>query len=60
VYQKLKYSSIPLNKAEEELLRSFYPSFIRSVRKQSKPGQRAGKFLNVFLTLQFFTKPKPN
>ena len=58
VYQKLKYSSVPLTQQEQEFLRSFYKPFVSSVRKQIPFKVRCGKFLNIMSTLHYFSKPK--
>lgn len=58
IYQKLKYSSIALNEQEQEILKSFYRSFIREIRNQVKFKERVAGFLNIFSTLNYFSKPK--
>ena len=58
VYQKVKYSSLPLTTNEEQLVRDFYPSFINDVRSKLPFKTRLSRFLNIYDTLHFFTKPK--
>ncbi len=58
VYQKLKYSSIPLSENEQTLVKNFYPGFISQVRKQIPDKTRFSRFLNIYNTLHYFTKPK--
>jgi protein-glutamine gamma-glutamyltransferase len=58
IYQKLKYSTTPLTAREQEIVTSFYPSFIQQVRTKVPLKTRTSKFLNIYNTLHFFTKPK--
>jgi hypothetical protein len=58
VYQKLKYSSLPLAAKEEENVQSFYKPFIQSVRKQVRFKTRFSRFLNIYNTIAYFTQSK--
>jgi hypothetical protein len=58
MYQKLKYSSTPLNESEAQLLNTFYPEFIVKVRSQIPLKTRISKFLNIYNTLHYFSTPK--
>ncbi|WP_207494101.1 transglutaminase-like domain-containing protein [Aridibaculum aurantiacum] len=58
IYQKVKYSTTPLTANEEKAVHAFYPSFVEAVKKQVPVKTRFSRFLNVYNTLHFFTKPK--
>jgi hypothetical protein len=58
MYQKLKYSSVPLSEGETQLLDTFYPEFIGKVRNQIPLKTRISKFLNIYNTLHYFSTPK--
>jgi len=58
VYQKMKYSTTPLTPREHEIVAGFYPTFIQQVRKRTPLKTRFSKFLNIYNTLHYFTKPK--
>ncbi|MDB5192326.1 MAG: transglutaminase-like enzyme putative cysteine protease, partial [Segetibacter sp.] len=58
VYQKLKYSSIPLTTKEQVVVENFYQPFKQQVRTQIPAKTRVSRFLNIYNTLHFFTKPK--
>jgi hypothetical protein len=58
IYQKLKYSSLPLTESEQQLVGSFYGPFISSVRKQVAFRTRLGKFLNIYTTMSYFKQSK--
>ncbi len=58
VYQKVKYSKVPLSASEEDLVRDFYPAFINKVKAQVPFKTRVSRFLNIYNTLHYFTKPK--
>ena len=60
VYQKVKYSSVPLSEAEEKLMNDFYKPFIKQVRSKTKLKTRFSKFLNIYNTIHYFTQPKIN
>ncbi len=58
VYQKVKYSSLPLSSGEVEMVNQFFPSFIQKVKQRVPLKTRLSRFLNIYNTLHFFTKPK--
>jgi hypothetical protein len=58
MYQKLKYSSVPLSEGEAQLLNTFYPEFIGKVKARVPFKTRIGKFLNIYNTLHYFSTPK--
>ena len=58
VYQKLKYSSIPLTEKENESVETFYRPFIKTVRKNVPLKTRISKFLNIYNTISYFTQSK--
>ena len=58
VYQKVKYSSLPLSGNEQEVLQQFYPAFIEKIKQRVPLKVRFSRFLNIYNTLHFFTKPK--
>jgi protein-glutamine gamma-glutamyltransferase len=58
VYQKLKYSTTPLTQREQEVATAFYPAFIKQIRQRVPFKTRVSKFLNIYNTLHYFTKPK--
>jgi acyl-CoA synthetase (AMP-forming)/AMP-acid ligase II len=58
VYQKLKYSSYPLTDQEKLVVPEFYKPFISLVRKQVAFKTRFIKFLNIYTTINWFTKNK--
>jgi hypothetical protein len=57
-YLKTKYSTQPLTSSEEDTVRNFYSPFDRSVKDQVPFKQRFNKFLNIYRTINYFTKPK--
>ncbi|HWB24533.1 MAG TPA: transglutaminase domain-containing protein [Chitinophagaceae bacterium] len=58
IYQKLKYSNIPLTDAEKQVVNTFYKPFIKQVRGQVSFSTRLSRFLNIYNTIHFFTQPK--
>jgi hypothetical protein len=58
VYQKVKYSSIPLTANEETLVQNFYNPFIQKVKNTIPLKKRLSGFVNIYNTLHFFTKTK--
>ncbi len=58
VYQKLKYSSLPLTDRESETVQTFYQPFINNVRQQVPLKTRASKFLNIYNTISYFAQSK--
>ncbi len=58
VYQKLKYSAVPLTSNEEQTVLSFYKPFVHQVHRQVKFKTRFAKFLNIYNTIHYFTQPK--
>lgn len=60
LYQKIKYSKIPLSEADLSLLKEFYTPFIRNVKKQITFKEKLKGFLNFYNTIHYFSKPKIN
>ncbi|HKG67364.1 MAG TPA: hypothetical protein VKA92_00745, partial [Segetibacter sp.] len=58
VYQKVKYSSVPLTANEETLVQNFYSPFIQKIRNEIPLKKRVSSFVNIYNTLHFFTKTK--
>ena len=58
VFQKAKYSSVPLTDAEQKTVTDFYLPFIQQVRSKTKRTTRFSKFLNIYNTIHYFTQPK--
>jgi transglutaminase-like putative cysteine protease len=58
VYQKLKYSSLPLTTKETENVQTFYSPFIQSIRNQVPFKIRLSKFMNIYNTIAYFTQSK--
>lgn len=58
VYLKTKYSTQPLTSSEENIITTFYPPFDRSIKNAIPYKQRLNKFLNIYRTINYFTKPK--
>lgn len=58
IYQKVKYSSVPLTANEETLVQNFYSSFIQQVKNNTPLKKRISSFVNIYNTLHFFTKTK--
>lgn len=58
VYLKTKYSTQPLTSSEENIVRSFYSPFDKTIKNQIPFKQRLNKFLNFYRTINYFTKPK--
>jgi hypothetical protein len=58
VYLKNKYSRQPLTSSEENMIENFYPPFDRAIRNEIPFKQRFNKFLNIYRTINYFTKPK--
>jgi len=54
IYQKMKYSSIPLTQEEQTNIKNFYRPFITRVKQQITFKTRIGKFLNLSATLHYF------
>lgn len=55
VYQKIKYSSLPLSEKEQKLVAEFYKPFIKQIRSKTKFTTRFTKFLNIYNTTHYFT-----
>ena len=60
IYQKLKYSSIPLTEKEQQFVNEFYKPFIKQIKAQVPLKIRFSKFLNIYSTIHYFTQPKIN
>ncbi|HRI21533.1 MAG TPA: transglutaminase-like domain-containing protein, partial [Panacibacter sp.] len=58
IYQKLKYSSLPLSQGENENVQTFYSPFIGAVSKQVPVKTRVSKFLNIYNTISYFAQSK--
>lgn len=58
VYQKLKYSSLPLSERENETVQTFYRPFISNVNKQVPLKTRVSRFLNIYNTISYFAQSK--
>jgi protein-glutamine gamma-glutamyltransferase len=60
LYQKIKYSKVPVTESELKLMHEFYKPFISSVKKQIPFKEKLKGFLNIYHTINFFSKPKIN
>lgn len=58
VYLKTKYSTQPLTAAEQETSHAFYKPFDKEVKARIPFKKRFSKFLNIYSTINYFTKPK--
>ena len=58
IYQKVKYSKIALTENEQQAVNRFYPDFIQKMKEQVPFKTRVSKFLNIYNTVQYFSKPK--
>jgi hypothetical protein len=58
IYQKIKYSKQQLNEKDVTAVGNFYPAFKQKVRASIPFKTRFSRFLNIYNTLHFFTKPK--
>jgi hypothetical protein len=58
VYQKIKYSSVPLTANEETLVQGFYEPFKMQVKDKIPSKTRFSRFLNIYNTLHYFTQQK--
>ena len=58
VYQQLKYSTTPLSNNQQQLVTGFYQPFKQQVRSSVPFKTRFSRFLNIYNTLHYFTKPK--
>ena len=58
VYNKTKYSSMPLLAWEEKTIRLFFPVFKKLVISKIPFKTRFSRFLNFYRTISFYTKPK--
>ena len=58
VYQQLKYSTTPLSNNQQQLVAGFYQPFKHQVRSSIPFKTRFSRFLNIYNTLHYFTKPK--
>jgi len=60
VYQKVKYSGVALTDKERDIVNGFYPAFIQKIKSKVSFKTRLSKFLNIYNTLHYFSKPKNN
>ena len=60
VYQKVKYSPVPLTEEEKQIVDAFYRPFIKQVKQQIPLKTRFSRFLNIYNTIHFFSKSKIN
>ncbi|MBI3520151.1 MAG: hypothetical protein HY062_12465 [Bacteroidetes bacterium] len=60
LYQKARYSKIALTASEAEWVIQFYAPFIEKVKQQIHFKNRVKHFLNLYHTLNYFSKPKIN
>ncbi len=58
IYQQLKYSNTPLSSGQQQTVPTFYEPFKQQVRSRIPYKTRFSRFLNIYNTLHFFTKPK--
>lgn len=58
VYLKSKYSKEPLLVSEQKIAENFYQPFYRTIKTSISFKQRFSKFLNIYRTINFFSKPK--
>ena len=58
VYLKSKYSQQPLQAWEEKIISLFYSPFEKSIKKSIPYKKRLSGFLNIYRTINYFTKPK--
>lgn len=58
VYQKIKYSSASLSTNEDFLVNSYYAPFIKNIKKDYPLKKRLSSFLNIYATINYFTKAK--
>ena len=57
-YLKTKYSTQALTSSEEAVVTQFYAPFDKTVKQQVPFKKRFNKFLNIYRTINYFTKPK--
>lgn len=60
IYQKVKYSPVPLTEEEKQIVDAFYRPFIKQIKLQVPLKTRFSRFLNIYNTIHFFSKPKIN
>ena len=60
VYQKMKYSKMPLTDTEIKLVNEFYVPFIQKIKEKIPFKVRVKHFLNLSNTWQHISKPKIN
>ncbi len=58
VYQQVKYSKMPLSEKQQLLVADFYGPFKKQIRTTLPLKTRISRFLNIYNTLHYFTKPK--
>lgn len=58
VYQKIKYSNLPLTSKEKLLVEEFYNPFIKQVKNKIPFKKRVIRFTNIYNTIHYFTKAK--
>jgi len=57
-YQKIRYSKTATNQNDVDLLNTFYPTFMATLRKNVPAKTRMKQFFNLYHTLHYFSKPK--
>lgn len=58
IYQKLKYSSLPLTAQEKEIMDNFFTPFVTAVRAQVPLKTRIAKFVNIYTTIAWYSQRK--
>jgi len=58
VYLKNKYSKQALTSYEENIVKTFYTPFYKTIKDKIPFIERFSKFLNYYRTINFFSKPK--
>ncbi len=58
VYQQIKYSNRALSNQQQQVVHNFFAPFKQQVRSNLSFKTRFVRFLNIYNTLHYFTKPK--
>lgn len=58
IYQKIKYSTVPLTPNEDALVQNFYNPFMQKIKDNIPLKKRISGFMNIYNTMHFFTKTK--
>lgn len=56
--QKVKYSKLNLNEMDIKFINEFYPTIIKVIKEKHTFKIRFKRFLNLYNTLHYFSKPK--